>query len=181
MKRRANPPAGRRLRQRCDRLPTHVVSLQPVYTMLFLRHVLLDDEKLVVAVSSTALFDLSAEHDLYKEQGVDAFRRHQRAHRGIIPERGAAFPFIQRLLNLNSVYDSEQPIEVVILSRNHQDAGLRVMDAVSSYNLAISRAFFLAGALPYPYMDSIGAVLYLSTNRDEVKAAVADGFPAATS
>ena len=136
------------------------------------------DQKLVVAVSSTALFDLSAEHHLYKKQGVDAFRRHQRTHRGTIPERGAAFPFIQRLLNLNSVYDDEKPIEVVILSRNHQDAGLRVMDAVSHYNLAISRAFFLAGALPYPYMESIGAVLYLSTNKDEVRAAVADGFPA---
>lgn len=136
------------------------------------------EEKLVVAVSSTALFDLSAEHHLYKEQGVDAFRRYQRAHRGEVPKRGAAFPFIQRLLSLNSVYNDEHPIEVVILSRNHQDAGLRVMDAVSHYDLPISRAFFLAGALPYPYMESIGAVLYLSTNKEEVKSAVADGFSA---
>ena len=136
------------------------------------------DQKLVIAVSSTALFDLSAEHHLYKDKGVDAFREYQRENRGTMPAPGAAFPFIQRMLNLNSVYRDEQPVEVVILSRNHADAGLRVMDAVEYHGLTISRAFFLAGSLPYPYIESIGAVLYLSTNRDEVKQAVDDGFPA---
>lgn len=136
------------------------------------------DQKLVIAVSSTALFDLSAEHNLYKEQGVDTFREYQRDHRSDIPKPGAAFPFIKRMLNLNDVYRDEKPVEVVILSRNHADAGLRVMDAVEHYNLAISRAFFLAGSLPYPYIESIGAVLYLSTNKTEVKRAVEDGFPA---
>lgn len=136
------------------------------------------EKKLVVAVSSTALFDLSAEHDLYLKLGVDEFRAHQKAHRAEIPKRGGAFPFIQRLLNLNSIYSEEHPIEVVILSRNHADAGLRVMDAVTHYNLEISRSFFLAGQVPYPYMKSIGAVLYLSTNKEEVYKAVANGFAA---
>jgi len=136
------------------------------------------DKKLVVAVSSTALFDLSSEHDLYLKLGVDEFRAYQKAHRGETPKRGAAFPFIQRLLNLNSIYSEEHPIEVVILSRNHADAGLRVMDAVTHYKLEISRSFFLAGQLPYPYMQSIGAVLYLSTNKEEVYKAVANGFAA---
>lgn len=136
------------------------------------------DNKLVIAVSSTALFDLSAEHHLYKQQGVDTFREYQRHNRQNIPAPGAAFPFIQRMLNLNSVHPDEQPVEVVILSRNHADAGLRVLDAVEHYELPVSRAFFLAGSLPYPYMESIGAVLYLSTNKQEVKNAMQDGFPA---
>ena len=136
------------------------------------------EKKLVVAVSSTALFDFSAEHDLYTRLGVDEFRAHQREHRGEIPQRGAAFPFIQRLLRLNTIYADEHPIEVVILSRNHADAGLRVMDAVTHYGLEISRSFFLAGQLPYPYMTAIGAVLYLSTNSDEVNQAVSKGYPA---
>ena len=131
------------------------------------------DKKLVVAVSSTALFDLAAEHDLYLNLGVDEFRAYQREHRSVIPQRGAAFPFIQRLLNLNAIYKDEHPIEVVILSRNHADAGLRVMDAVAHYRLEISRSFFLAGQLPYPYMKSVGAVLYLSTNKDEIAKALA--------
>ena len=133
---------------------------------------------MVVAVSSTALFDLAAEHDLYLRLGVDEFRAYQRGHRAQIPDRGPAFPFIQRLLLLNEIYSDDCPIEVVILSRNHADAGLRVMDAVSHYDLNISRSFFLAEQIPYPYMESIGAVLYLSTNKEEVKTAVEKGVPA---
>ena len=135
-------------------------------------------EKLVVAVSSTALFDLAEEHALFLELGVDEFRAYQREHRSEMPERGAAFPFIQRLLYLNTIYADEHPFEVVILSRNHSDAGLRVMDAVEHYKLEISRAFFLAGGIPYLYMQSLNAVLYLSTNKDEVNRALAEGYPA---
>lgn len=136
------------------------------------------DKKLVIAVSSTALFDLTAEHDLYQKLGVDQFRSYQRENRSSIPKPGAAFPFIERLLNLNNIYHDEHPFEVVILSRNHADAGLRVMDAVEHYGLEITRSFFLAGQLPYPYMQSVGAVLYLSTNKDEVQLAVDKGYPA---
>ena len=135
-------------------------------------------EKLVVAVSSTALFDFAKEHDLYLNLGVDEFRTYQRNHRAEIPNPGAAFPFIKRLLYLNTLYADEHPVEVVILSRNHADAGLRVMDAVSHYQLEISRAFFLAGELPYPYLRALSGVLYLSTNKDEVNSAVAEGCPA---
>jgi len=110
--------------------------------------------------------------------GVDEFRAYQKMHRKDIPKPGAAFPFIERLLNLNTIYEEEHPIEVVILSRNHADAGLRVMDAVEHYKLEITRSFFLAGQLPYPYITSIGAVLYLSTNKAEVETAVQQGFPA---
>lgn len=136
------------------------------------------DKKLVVAVSATALFDLETEHMLFLELGVDKFRAHQRTNRAVTPNQGAAFPFIHRLLHLNTIYFEEKPVEVVILSRHHADAGLRVMDAVKHYELDISRSFFLAGALPYPYMKSVNAVLYLSTNKLEVETAVDLGFPA---
>lgn len=136
------------------------------------------EKKLVVAVSATALFDLAEEHRLFLELGVDKFREYQRANRNVIPKQGAAFPFIHRLLNLNTLYDEERPVEVVILSRHHADAGLRVMDAVKHYELDISRSFFLAGAVPFPYMQSVNAVLYLSTNKGEVDQAVSSGFPA---
>lgn len=136
------------------------------------------DKKLVVAVSSTALFDLSDESQIYLDQGLDAFRSFQKENRTKPPERGSAFPFIRRLLHLNKVYETEQPIEVVIISRNHPDAGLRVMDAVKHYELPISRSFFLAGSMPYPYMSSVHASLYLSTDKEEVSEAVDLGFPA---
>jgi 5'-nucleotidase len=136
------------------------------------------DKKLVVAVSSTALFDFSEEHRVFMDEGLDAFRKFQRDNRSAPPPHGAAFPFIRRLLTLNKVYSEEQPVEVVILSRNHPDAGLRVMDSVKHYELPISRSFFLAGSIPYPYMKSVHACLYLSTNPDEVREAVHLGYPA---
>lgn len=136
------------------------------------------DKKLVVTVSATALFDLSEEHKLFEDLGVDKFRQHQKSHRNDIPKQGAAFPFIQRLLHLNTIYRAEKPIEVLILSRHHADAGLRVMDAVKHYALDISRAFFLGGSLPFPYMRAVNAVLYLSTNKSEVDRAVDQGYPA---
>lgn len=136
------------------------------------------DKKLVVAVSATALFDLAEEHKLFFELGVEKFREYQRVNRKNTPKQGTAFPFIHRLLHLNNIYIEEKPIEVVILSRHHADAGLRVMDAVKYYELDISRSFFLAGALPYPYMKSVNAVLYLSTNKEEVEKATSSGYPA---
>jgi len=136
------------------------------------------EQKLVVAVSSTALFDLSQEDKLYKTLGLDEFRAFQKNNRNNLPKPGAAFPFVARLLNLNNIYDDEQPIEVVILSRNHADAGLRMMDALSHYGLNISRCFFTAGEQPFKYIESLDAVLYLSTDKDEVRNAVKNGYPA---
>lgn len=136
------------------------------------------ENKLVVGVTSTALFDFSVEHQIYEQEGVAAFQRYQAANRDKIPEPGAAFPFIKRLLNLNRIFPEEAPVEVVILSRNDPQAGLRMMDAMPHYGLDITRAFFLSGTDPYPYMKAVNACLYLSTNRDEVRSAVAEGQPA---
>lgn len=136
------------------------------------------EKKLVVAVSSTVLFDLSREHDIYLNEGLDAFRAYQREHRHDIPKPGVGFPFIRRLLMLNRLAPDEHPVEVVVLSRYHADDGVRVMDAVANYGLDISRAFFMAGRKPYPFMDAVNASLYLSTNAEQVREAVSLGYPA---
>lgn len=136
------------------------------------------DKKLVVGITSTALFDFALEHQIFIEEGVEAFRLYQKENRKKLPAPGSAFPFIKRLLNLNRVFVEESPVEVVILSRNDPEAGLRMMDALPEYGLDITRAFWLSGAEPYPYMKSVNACLYLSTNKSEVKAAVAEGHPA---
>lgn len=136
------------------------------------------NNKLVVGITSTALFDFSFEHEIYEQEGAEAFRRYQEANRKVLPAPGAAFPFIKRLLNLNRLFPNESPVEVVILSRNDPEAGLRMMEAMPAHNLDISRAFFLSGADPYPYMKAVNACLYLSTNKEEVRSAVAEGHPA---
>lgn len=136
------------------------------------------DKKLVVAVSSTALFDFSYEDSIFRTQGLDAFRAYQTKNRDVLPNPGTAFSFIKNLLRINEIFPEEKPVEVVILSKNHPDASLRMMDSVGKYELDISRAFFLSGGVPYPYMESINAVLFLSTDKDEVKEAVSSGYPA---
>lgn len=136
------------------------------------------EEKLVVAVSSTVLFDLSREHEIYQTQGLEAFRRYQQEHRHDIPKPGTGYPFIRRLLMLNELSEEDHPVEVVVLSRYHADDGMRVMDAVQKYGLDITRAFFMAGRKPYPFMEAVNASLYLSTNAEQVREAVALGYPA---
>jgi 5'-nucleotidase len=134
--------------------------------------------KLVVGITSTALFDFSKEHEIFEKDGLGAFRSYQAEHRKEMPMPGAAFPFIKRLLHLNKVFPEHAPVEVVMLSRNDPEAGLRMMDAMPHYELDITRSFFLSGAAPYPYMKAVNACLYLSTNKDEVKEAVSGGYPA---
>ncbi|MDB5429031.1 MAG: hypothetical protein JWP35_147 [Caulobacter sp.] len=136
------------------------------------------DQKLVVGITSTALFDFSKEHQIFLEEGLEAFRAYQAEHSADIPAPGAAFPFIKRLLHLNKLFPDEAPVEVVMLSRNDPDAGRRMMAAMPHYDLDISRAFFLSGETPYPYMKAVNACLYLSTNKDEVKDAIEKGYPA---
>jgi 5'-nucleotidase len=136
------------------------------------------EKKLVVAVSTTALFDLSEETRIFEKQGLEAFRKYQVSNRKLRPRPGAAFPFIKRFLAINENAIDQKPVEVVLLSRNHPDAGLRVMDAIKSYGLDITRANFMAGDSPYPYMPAFGAVLFLSTDKSEVASAVLAGYPA---
>lgn len=136
------------------------------------------DKKLVVGITSSALFDFTAEDEIFRTEGLAAFKKYQIDNRKKPPAPGAAFPFIKRLLGLNKKFPEQSPVEVVILSRNDPKAGSRITDAIPEYGLDISRSFFLSGQSPYPYMKAINACLYLSANKEEVKSAVAEGHPA---
>lgn len=136
------------------------------------------DQKLVVAITSTALFDFSKEHEIFLNEGADAFRAYQEGHKHEVPAPGSAYPFIKRLLHLNKLFPEHSPVEVVMLSRNDPVAGRRMMNSMPHYGLDITRAFFLSGKAPYPYMKAVNACLYLSTNKEEVKDAISNGYPA---
>jgi 5'-nucleotidase len=86
------------------------------------------------------------------------------------------FPLIERILSVNTA--EEQPGEVVLLSRNDADTGLRAFKSIEHYRLPISRAAFVSGNNPFPYMDAFHACLFLSGNSDDVREAVAHGYPA---
>ncbi|MEK4511108.1 5'-nucleotidase [Paenibacillus sp. FSL K6-2524] len=134
------------------------------------------EEKLVIAVASSAIFDLTESDRVFRDQGEDEYRVYQRKNEKEILGPGVAFPLIKRILNINT--DETQPVEVVLLSRNDPDTGLRVFNSIEHYNLPISRAAFVTGNDPFQYMDAFNASLFLSGNIDDVNSAVGLGYPA---
>src|SRR5436853_5182315 len=135
-------------------------------------------DKLVVAISSRALLDLSASHLIFTEQGVDAYQRYQVQHEDEILSPGPAFVLAKKLLRLNR--SDKQYVEVILLSRNSADTGLRVFNAIKHYGLDISRAAFTKGEPTSRYVPAFGAHLFLSADTEDVKRVLDDGYAAAT-
>lgn len=135
--------------------------------------------KLVVAISSRALFDLDASHQIFEQQGVEAYHHHQVEHEEEMLAPGIAFPLVTKLLALNK-QGSEPVVEVILLSRNSADTGLRVFNAIQHYQLNIRRAAFTRGESTHRYVAAFGAHLFLSANPEDVQSALAAGYAAAT-
>jgi 5'-nucleotidase len=138
-----------------------------------------EDRKLVVAISSRALFDLDESHRLFEERGKEAFCQYQIEHEEEILQPGVAYPLVRKLLAINEVL-GQPTVEVILLSRNSADTGLRVFNSIQHHGLDISRAAFTSGASPFSYIAAFGADLFLSTNAEDVRQALAGGHSAAT-
>ena len=136
--------------------------------------------KLVIAISSTALFDMAESHNIYERQGVVAYADYQRQHEDEILSPGEAFPLAQKLLRINDKLEGDPRVEIILLSRNSADTGLRVFNSIAHHDLAISRAAFSGGESPYRYVSAFGCDLFLSTNADDVRSALDNGVAAAT-
>jgi 5'-nucleotidase len=135
-------------------------------------------ERLVVGVASSALFDLTESDAYFRKHGEAAYRTYQDEHLDDQLPCGVAFPFIQRLLQLNDLRPDSPLVEVIVLSRNDPDTGLRVMRSVASHGLLISRAIFTQGRAPYDYLGALEISLFLSAHRPDVDEAIRLGFPA---
>jgi len=138
------------------------------------------ERKLVIAVSSSALFDLSESDRVFREQGSKAYKEYQKENLDVVLEKGVAFPFVRRFLNINERFKKESPVEVVLLSRNSAITGNRVFRSISHYSLDISRAAFMEGKSPYAYIPAFNASLFLSANESDVLKAIDYGYPAGT-
>lgn len=136
--------------------------------------------KLVIAVASSALFDLSESHSVFVEKGEEEYRKHQKQHLNKTLTKGVAFAFIRRFLGVNKVYPEERPVEVVLLSRNDPDTGQRVFNSIRAHGLDITRAGFLSGKTPYKYIPAFNVSLFLSANEKDVKNAIEAGYAAGT-
>lgn len=137
-------------------------------------------DKLVIAISSRALFDLSESDRVFREQGLKAYSQHQIEHENEVLEPGEAFPLVGKLLRINDKLGGEPRVEVILLSRNSADTGLRVFNSIEHYQLNITRAAFCGGESPYRYVSAFGCHLFLSTHGEDVRNALEHGVAAAT-
>ena len=136
------------------------------------------EKKLVIAISSSALFDLGESHQVFLDKGIDQYRKHQETHLDKPLKPGVAFPFIRRFLKINDSFPEQQPVEVVLLSRNSPETGLRIFRTIEHYQLNISRAAFMGGNSPHSYLEAFNASLFLSANEQDVLNAINEGLPA---
>jgi len=137
-------------------------------------------ERLVVAISSRALFDLEPGHRVFSSEGVEAYSHYQIEHEEDPLPRGPAFPVVEKLLALNRAEPGAPAVEVILLSRNSADTGLRVFNSIQHYGLDIARAAFTGGRPPYRYVTPFGTHLFLSADAADVRAALEAGCAAAT-
>ncbi|MGC9808269.1 5'-nucleotidase [Schaalia odontolytica] len=136
------------------------------------------ERALVIGVASSALFDLSKSDAVFRNEGEEKYRAYQRENLDEVLEPGVAFPFIRRLLDLNDLSEDERLVEVVILSRNDPETGMRVMRSVQHHGLDITRAIFMQGQSPYRFMEPLRMSLFLSANEADVREAIRMGFAA---
>jgi len=133
---------------------------------------------LVIAISSRALFDLSQSNHIYQSEGVDAYIKHQIEHENNVLQPGVAFPLVKKLLALNT--PEQQLVEIILLSRNSADTGLRIFNSIEHHHLDMTRAAFTNGKNPHQYAKAFGADLFLSADASDVTAAINNDLAAAT-
>jgi len=136
--------------------------------------------KLVIAISSRALFDLDDSHQVYQDEGLAAYAQYQIDREDEVLKPGEAFPMVQKLLRINDRLEGESRVEVLLLSRNSADTGLRIFNSIEHYGLNITRAAFSGGDSPYRYVSAFGCHLFLSTDAEDVRSALENGVAAAT-
>lgn len=136
---------------------------------------------LTVAVTSRALFDLEESHALYESEGVEAYSAFQRKHEDDVLAPGMAFQVVRKLLSLNVGAPADAPrVEVILLSRNSADTGLRIFNSIQHHGLGIVRATFTSGEPTWPYVAPFGTDLFLSANPESVRRSLEHGIAAAT-
>jgi len=133
--------------------------------------------KLVVAISSRALFDFEEENKIFELGDDRAYMKLQLDRLEQPAKPGVAFSLVKKLLAFNDA--SGQKVEVVILSRNDPVSGMRVFRSAQHYGLSIQRGTFTRGQSPWRYLKPLHANLFLSTHLSDVRAALDAGVPAA--
>jgi len=145
-------------------------------------------ETLVVGISSTALFDLSKPAEIFrdlKEQdpdtAIEEYREHMLKTENEPLQPGTGFPLVKALLSLNQYAGENKPpiTEVVVMSQNSPETGVRILNSIRKENLSISRSAFTAGESVTDYLKAFDVDLFLTTNEKDAQQVIDEGVCAA--
>jgi len=126
-------------------------------------------DTLIVGISSRTLFDLEEEDQLFKTQGIVEYRRVQREKENEELKPGTAYHLVQALLSLNKLSNSKRLVEVIIMSTNSPETGVRVLNSIKKLNLDITRSAFTGGEKISGYIEAFQIDLFLSKNETDVQ------------
>ena len=131
---------------------------------------------LTISISSRALFDMSESHSVFTDKGVNAYTQYQVDNEDVPLQPGPAFNLIKKLLKLNDSFSSsERKVDVILLSRNSGNTGLRVFNSIKYHKLDITRAAFCGGGDPWRYVRPFNSHLFLSLDPEDVSQALKIG------
>uniref|UniRef100_A0A4W5PFY5 5'-nucleotidase, cytosolic IB b n=1 Tax=Hucho hucho TaxID=62062 RepID=A0A4W5PFY5_9TELE len=138
-----------------------------------------------IAVSSRTLFNMVAERKIYEEEGVEKYVTYQQEHENQPLMPGVAFPLVKALMTVNSrlrqLYpDSEELFDIVLMTNNHAQVGVRLINSINHYDLTIERFCMTGGKSPIGYLKAYMTNLYLSKDGEKVTEAIEEGIAAAT-
>jgi 5'-nucleotidase len=137
------------------------------------------DSKVIVGITARALFDLEVEHQIFVDQGLDAFIAHQATNEDVILKPGAAFSLVKALMHLNVLSPHERLCELVLLSRNSAETFPRIRNSLLHHGLDVPRYVLTSGEAISGYARALSIDLFLSATVESVKAAIQEGVAAA--
>ena len=137
-------------------------------------------DKLVVAVSSRALFDLETENRIFEDLGLEEYYKYQLANEESPLEKGTGFRLIDNLLKINNHFaENEKQVEVIVLSKNNAATSLRISHAINKHKLEIVRSGWTSGRNISTYLKAFKVDLFLSASDKDVINALENGIAAA--
>ncbi|MBK6543769.1 MAG: 5'-nucleotidase [Saprospiraceae bacterium] len=128
-------------------------------------------EILVIGVSTRALFDLEKENQVFEIEGIEGYRKYQLENEDQTLKPGTAFYLIQSLLELNK-QANKRIVEVIVMSRNSPETGVRILNTLKKFELDISRVALSGGEPLSPYIDAFSLDLFLSKDEHDVQSVI---------
>ncbi|MBU3015706.1 5'-nucleotidase [Poseidonibacter lekithochrous] len=137
------------------------------------------NKKLVIAISSRALFNLEEENKIFEEKGLDDYYKYQIENEDIQIAQGTGFRLVNNLLKINEDFPEDKQVEVIIMSRNNSATSLRITKSIQKYNLDIQRSAWTGGNDIAKYLKPFKVDLFLSANEEDVQNAINEGIASA--